>query len=209
MKKIVPFKKEIPLNNNIHEILSISLEHTLHHELDYLITGEFIITGEYRMTDISINTEVFNFNIPFDINIDEKYKVDNVVIDIDDFYYEIINSNTLLINIEVLLDKLEEKEEVLEMPIVYDNKEEVINIQTEETEPIVIPCEEPIIVEEKKEQKIVEIKGYVTYKIYIVKEEDTVDVILKKYNLNREVLEEYNDLNDLKVGDKIIIPTNE
>lgn len=209
MKKIVPFKKEIPLNNNIHEILSISLEHTLHHELDYLITGEFIITGEYRMTDISINTEVFNFNIPFDINIDEKYKVDNVVIDIDDFYYEIINSNTLLINIEVLLDKLEEKEEVLEMPIVYDNKEEVINIQTEETEPIVIPCEEPIIVEEKKEQKIVEIKEYVTYKIYIVKEEDTVDVILKKYNLNREVLEEYNDLNDLKVGDKIIIPTNE
>lgn len=209
MKKIVPFKKEIPLNNNIHEILSISLEHTLHHELDYLITGEFIITGEYRMTDISINTEVFNFNIPFDINIDEKYKVDNVVIDIDDFYYEIINSNTLLINIEVLLDKLEEKEEVLEMPIVYDNKEEVINIQIEEPEPIVIPCEEPVIVEEKKEQKVVEIKEYVTYKIYIVKEEDTVDVILKKYNLNREILEEYNDLNDLKVGDKIIIPTNE
>ena len=28
MKKIIPFKKEIPFNN-IHEILSISLEHNL------------------------------------------------------------------------------------------------------------------------------------------------------------------------------------
>ena len=38
---------------------------------------------------------------------------------------------------------------------------------------------------------------------------DGVENILKNYNVSRELLEEYNDLNDLKIGDKIIIPVDE
>ena len=45
--------------------------------------------------------------------------------------------------------------------------------------------------------------------IYIIKEGDGVENILKNYNVSRELLEEYNDLNDLKIGDKIIIPVDE
>ena len=86
MKKIIPFKKEIPFNN-IHEILSISLEHNLKKNTNNFITGEFVISGDYRMTDISVNTENFEFKLPFDIELDEKYIIDNAVIDIDDFYY--------------------------------------------------------------------------------------------------------------------------
>lgn len=194
MKKIIPFKKEIPFNN-IHEILSISLEHNLKKNTNNFITGEFVISGDYRMTDISVNTENFEFKLPFDIELDEKYIIDNAVIDIDDFYYEILNSNTLVINIDVLLDRIEEKEEVIEiMPKI------------EKVEPIKVEVEVP---EVKKEEKIIEGKDFVTYKIYIIKEGDGVENILKNYNVSRELLEEYNDLNDLKIGDKIIIPVDE
>lgn len=194
MKKIIPFKKEIPFNN-IHEILSISLEHNLKKNTNNFITGEFVISGDYRMTDISVNTENFEFKLPFDIELDEKYIIDNAVIDIDDFYYEILNSNTLVINIDVLLDRIEEKEEVIEiMPKI------------EKVEPIKVEVEVP---EVKKEEKIIDDKDFVTYKIYIIKEGDGVENILKNYNISRELLEEYNDLNDLKIGDKIIIPVDE
>ena len=194
MKKIIPFKKEIPFNN-IHEILSISLEHNLKKNTNNFITGEFVISGDYRMTDISVNTENFEFKLPFDIELDEKYIIDNAVIDIDDFYYEILNSNTLVINIDVLLDRIEEKEEVIEiMPKI------------EKEEPIKVEVEVP---EVNKEEKIIDDKDFVTYKIYIIKEGDGVENILKNYNISRELLEEYNDLNDLKIGDKIIIPVDE
>ena len=48
-----------------------------------------------------------------------------------------------------------------------------------------------------------------TYKVYIVKEEDTIEKIYEKYKVNRELLEKYNNLNEIKLGDKIIIPSND
>ena len=48
---------------------------------------------------------------------------------------------------------------------------------------------------------------YSTYSVYILRENQTIDEVLAKYNTNREVLSEYNDLDNLKVGSKLIIPT--
>ncbi len=255
MKKIVPFKKELFFKNNIAEITSISLEHTLHHEEEYLITGDFIISGEYRITDASINTESFDFKIPFDINVDEKYIMDKVVIDIDDFYYEIINSNALLINIEVMIDKLEEKEERIGLKdILEDTKEDITNFITnskvevsdlvddhkEDIKDLIKEHKENIteiynkyddeidqikdkvktnvkdFVNEKKDEvmekikdKMEDISEFITYRIYILREEDNIDTVISKYGVTREILDQYNNLSDLKIGDKIIIPTNE
>ena len=50
--------------------------------------------------------------------------------------------------------------------------------------------------------------GYLTYKIYIVKENDTIESIISKYSVSKELLDSYNYLSDIKLGDKIIIPTN-
>ena len=47
---------------------------------------------------------------------------------------------------------------------------------------------------------------YITYQIYIIREGDTVESIVAKYDIDVEALKEYNDLSDLKLGDKIIIP---
>ena len=48
---------------------------------------------------------------------------------------------------------------------------------------------------------------YSTYSVYILREDDNLDEVMSKYNTNREVLSEYNDLDNLKVGAKLIIPT--
>ena len=47
---------------------------------------------------------------------------------------------------------------------------------------------------------------YSTYSIYILREDDSIDEVMNKYKINREILGEYNDLENLKVGTKLIIP---
>lgn len=47
---------------------------------------------------------------------------------------------------------------------------------------------------------------YISYNIYILREGDTIDTIQEKYNIDIDTLKEYNDISDLKIGDKIIIP---
>ncbi len=233
MKKIIPFKKEMLFNNNVHEITSISLEHDLKEKENNLVSGNFYISGEYKVSDTSTNTETFNFTLPCDINLDNKYILKNLKIDIDDFYYEVINSNILKVNIDVLLDNLEEKEEIKE-EIVEENSVEEENIEErEEVQIKSTPIQElkndleresddKMEIEEKErciededissvnsifgnfsEQK----ESYKTYKVYIVREGDSIDTILQKYSVSREILEKYNNLNEINLGDKIIIPS--
>lgn len=45
-----------------------------------------------------------------------------------------------------------------------------------------------------------------TYCVYIVRETDTVDSIISKYKTTRDLLAEYNNLKEIKIGSKIIIP---
>ena len=214
MKKIIPFKKDIIFKTNIEEITSISLEHTLSKQKDNEISGEFTVSGEYRITDESIHTESFIYNLPFDIRMDEKYDLENVTIDIDDFYYEIINNNVLNVNIDVLLDKIEEK------LIIEDELEEVIipredilsNIEINENGKNRCIEEEEIEVDKTFISTMFDNKDdsnetYKSYKIYIVREGDDLEFIMEKYSTTKDVLEQYNDLKEIKIGDKIIIPS--
>ena len=98
MKKIIPFSKDIEFDTNVAEINSISLEHTLKLKEENLVSGEFIVSGTYKMTDTSLNTDNFEYKIPFDISIDKKYDTKDIDIDINDFYYEVINNKILSIN---------------------------------------------------------------------------------------------------------------
>ena len=47
---------------------------------------------------------------------------------------------------------------------------------------------------------------YRTYKVYIVREGDSLEQITTKYQITKEELEKYNDLKEISIGDKIIIP---
>ena len=50
---------------------------------------------------------------------------------------------------------------------------------------------------------------YATYKVYTVMDTDTIDGIISKYNISKELLGEYNNIEDIKSGDKLIIPSDE
>lgn len=252
MKKIIPFKKDVIFKTNVSEITSISLEHTLHFEQNNSIGGEFTVSGEYKITDTSINVEPFSYNLPFDISLDSKYILDAASIDINDFYYEIINDNVLSVNIEVIMDGLEERllpeepireeEPVMEKVVneellgnLEPTKEEVTSLLEEiETSAQINRVQGNHLEEmedsmELAEQNIEEmsrciepeetkigslfdhmddtVETYQSYKVYIVREGDTLDTILEKYSISKEELESYNDLKEMKFGDKIIIPT--
>lgn len=230
MKKIVPFKKDIIFKTKLAEITSISLEHSLHFEEDHLITGDFMVSGEYLMSDRSTDTEMFSYNLPFDIHLDEHYMMDHAEVDIHDFYYEIIDNNVLSVNIEVVIDKLEEKEMVTLEEVEEPELEEVRKVietldmndvveeinQVEETveeevrEPVeMIDINEtstPVKVEVTADSEKVE-SEFSTYRVYILREEDTLETVMIKYGVSKEALEEYNNLNELKIGDKLIIPS--
>ena len=48
---------------------------------------------------------------------------------------------------------------------------------------------------------------YASYYVYILKENDTMDKVLEKYQVSKEELSAYNDLENLKPYDKVIIPS--
>ena len=221
MKKIVPFKKDITFDSNIAEISSISLEHTLKLKEENLVSGEFIISGTYKMTEASVNVDSFEYKLPFDISIDKKYNTKNIDVDINDFYYEVINNEILSISIEVVLDGLEEKAQEKEeirmteekLETLEENKEAVDT--NEDLQPVSIAEDsEEVNREEDNTVKSIfegldENERYAVYKVHIVTENDTTESIITEYGINREDLEAYNDLSDLKIGDKLIIPSHE
>lgn len=192
MKKIVPFKKEIIFKENLAEIISISLEHHLEIN-DYSVIGNFNVSGTYKMTPVSTAVEDFKYDLPFEIALDDHYILDNANVDVEDFYYEIINDRVLSIHIEVAIDNLEEKEII--KTIEADEMPELEQRCIEEENPL------PNVF-----NSISDVETYKSYTIYIVRENDNVESILNKYNITKEELENYNNLSELKIGDKLIIP---
>lgn len=216
MKKNIPFKKQLTFKTNVNEITSIALEHTLNHK-DHTVEGELIISGTYKITETSTIVDNFEFKIPINIEIDSKYITDNIIIDINDFYYELINNNILEVNIEISIDNITEKpmieqvrEEIPEEPQKIEIKKEIIE-QTERKDERCIEEEYEEETNDKKEIKEIfdnftEDEEMSTYHVYIVRESDTIESIITKYDITKEQLSEYNDINELKIGDKIIIP---
>lgn len=251
MKNIIPFKKDVIFKTNLSEITSISLENTLSLDKDKL-SGDFIVSGEYKISDTSTTVEPFTLSLPFEIVIDERFDTKKATIDIDDFYYEIVNNNVLSVSIDVLIDKLEEKplielDDLVDVEPVRDiidseednmesenfdirevEKTNTLNDEREENRLVeeiieenrLVEGEQDIIRKNDSEKEIVEEKinslfnqfssdseVYVTYNVFILRDGDNLDSIMEKYGVTEETLKKYNDLSNLKIGDKLIIPS--
>ena len=224
MNKIIPFTKDIEFNTNIYEINSISLEQNLKVE-DNEITGEFIISGDYKESDNSIKNEPFIFNIPFNLELDSRFDSNKSKIDIDNFEYELKNDKTLCVNISISinLDEKKEKERKKTKKENTEKNEDIIeiiddNIENERKENLFkeeINDITPMIKNENEEVTSIfnnfnqSDEKYITYHVHIYREKDDINEIIKKYNITKEELEEYNDLDKITLGSKIIIPNNE
>ena len=224
MNLTIPFTKDIKFSSNISEILSISLEHEYTvNELGVL--GNFIVSGEYKTHEVSVNKENFEKVLPFSVDLTNKIDTDSLDFAIEDFTYELKDKNTLKVNIEYSIKANPLKEEVFEsvedanetLEDMLDNidleekeerNDEVIEEKMEEKEDI--EEQRDTVSEEEKETVISSTlekeESFITYNIHIMQSNDTIDSICAKYNTNTSILEEYNDISKVSVGDKIIIP---
>lgn len=135
---------------------------------------------------------------------------------------------------EIILEKIEEQNEVFEKPEgqISENKE-TIELPIEEeiaesiTEKVTRELEENSEIAEKsevgeeKEERNDNIKQeettiiesvntnedtYQTYHVHIVKENENIEAVCTMYNSNVGILANYNDIAQIKPGDKLIIP---
>ena len=215
MKKIVPFNNVLDFNTDVREITAISLEHDLEKTAD-AISGVFHISGEYKITEGDLKKETFNFDLPFDIALGCHYKPDTLIVDIDDFRYELIANKKLKVNIDLYIDG-EEEETTSDL-----FTEEEVRTLNEESSPSItkenIDLLDEMLTEDKEPNNMNENNNinifngfneeekYVTYHVYPFTENDTLDRVIEKYHTTKETLAKYNDLTDIKVGDKLIIP---
>lgn len=222
MRKIVPFNNVLDFSTDVCEITAISLEHNIKKEED-VISGVFLISGEYKITDGDIKKQKFNFELPFDIALSRKYKLDTLTVDIDDFRYKLVDNNKLKINIDLYVDGEEIKEEIPEEETIEPIPINIVkDIEVEKEDNLFEEMLEGREEHNKENQEIEnkneninifsgfnEDEKYVTYRVYRVNEGDTIDNVLEKYGITREELANYNVIDEIKEGDKLIIPTND
>ena len=221
MKQIIPFEKDILFKTKIGELTSISLDNDLILKGEDIVTGNFYIKGTYKMISSSTNEEEYSYKIPCEIQISDMYDTYDCTIDIDDFSYEIKNDDTLCVKISVLLDNLVKKEpeerkeeELIDMTDSLPIKEELVK-EEPETKKI-----EELVVDERNIDPVNvlnDIKSYIisdtderylTYKVYTVQEEDTIEKICTKYKVSVDQIKDYNDFDNLTTGLKLLIPNS-
>ena len=221
MNITIPFSKDIPFKSKIAEICSISLEEDVSINEKELL-GDFIISGDYKNLDINVDTMPFNFVVPFSVELEKDIDLNTLKYEIYDFKYDVINEDSLkvLISFHVEADVLVDKhanlfEKLLEDDliteeqinedenIVRDNNFDNINLDNQE--------ESNDIREENKVNIISSHEledDYITYHIHMVKINETIESISSEYKIDKDELIELNDITNINVGDKLIIPIN-
>ncbi len=110
--------------------------------------------------------------------------------------------------VEQMNEEVEQKLETLQNQIEKEKEEEnrepeISMINTVQKQDNVEEEEQSIQMNQMVQKEVSE---YVTYHIHIVKSDETLDGILKNYGSNMDIIKDYNDVTNIGVGDKVIIP---
>ena len=235
MKKKVDIKKEIVFPSMIGEITAISLEKDLKFVDDFDIEGRFILSGKYKLTEASRLEEDFYYEIPVEIVLTNLIDKDTAKIEITDFTYKIDNDSKLICDIEVTVDgvdvSIEEdrecdgdpvSEKEIEIPKLIEEKEivedNIIESLVEENRTdkedidnnIEIEEDDNIMVDDNNDNLLFNFNDssetYGTFIVYIVRQNETINSILDKYKTSLEEIEKYNDIKNIDIGTRLIIP---
>jgi len=219
MKKKVTFEKKIEFPTMIGEICAISLEHNLKFVNENEVEGDLLLNGRYKLTEASRLEEDFSYNIPTEIALSEKIDLNTAKIEITDFYYEIENEETMVCHIELLVEGVEIVDEVLteeerecdgeikteeevEIPIMENNASDNESLENTDEETVTVDEDTNSLFFSFNDEQ----ETYGTFLVYIVRQNETINSIIEKYKTTLEELEKYNDLNQLGIGTKLIIP---
>ncbi|MCI6107730.1 MAG: LysM peptidoglycan-binding domain-containing protein [Candidatus Faecimonas sp.] len=235
MRKVISFDKKLEFKTMIGEVTSISLDPNLKFSDDNDITGELVISGKYKLTAASRLEEDFLFSLPLEIALSEQLEEETRNVYVDDFRYDVDNDDdSLNCHIDLVVEGVEkievENEEIINDRASIEPSENFYEDSSLLSDEMVKKINDNQIVamdnvtskDDIQDDKIVENnstyslfssfsdsdESFSTYSVYIVRENDTLESIMSKYKVHREELEDYNDLNNLMIGTKIIIPTH-
>ena len=203
------------------------IEEEFHYKLPFVID----IDSKYDLSNLEIIISDFYFEI---IN-EENLKI-NVEIDMDGIEEKKIPENLINNDTEVLETELvREDTEAIPVPIETNNTIQKLEVIDEKTKVVddnpLVKLEKEITEDLKAEVSTNNVPNkqdvmtptsvssifssiasneetFSTYYVYFVRENDTLEFILDKYKVTRELLQSYNDISDIKVGTKLIIPCN-
>lgn len=227
MNQKIEFKKDCMLKTYVSSITDISLTHD-YKILDDTIEGYFDVTGSYKVTMSSVETESFMFTIPFTIALSSLIDKDTIDLKLSDFNYSVEKD---VLHLKMFLDMdyqeieikedIEDNEEIDNMINDLMDKESTTNIKSpsefhnEVMLDNVLDSKEEVSTKEKVSEKnfntiFSEVKesNFSKYKVYIMRSEDTLESILVKYNVTMDEIKEYNDIDNINIGSKIVIPYN-
>ena len=207
MKKSIEIKKKIDFSSMIGEISSISLENHLQFVDCNHIEGNLTVFGHYKTTVASQLDEEFHYDIPIDITLTEDVDYLTGKIDITDFYYDVVEDHSLLCNVELSIeaDELLEEERECDGDPIETKEIEIPHMEEQDLQNTLV--DRPAIEETTNSFfQIDETETYGTFLVYIMRENETINSIIEKYHTNIEEIEKYNDIQNLMIGSKIIIP---
>ena len=214
---------EVSLNREKFNF-KIPFKHEIENDIDLNTINVEITNFEY-----DYNKDELIVNIEYDINADRK---DVLIFDNEESLDEFLKNR----EVEVVDTRIEEIKENLAESIELQDEirektiEKLEEIKLEPNIEIKEKIDEVILEsKEKKEEEPINIvedrdsvssdqiinnvnaieDGFVTYKVYKIKENETLESIVIKYKTTIDELKEYNDINNLSINDKIIIPTYE
>ena len=193
---------------------------TLEEEFNYKVPVEIMLTSTLEEEKRKVNINNFTYKI-----VNEEALLINVELLIEGLEKIEIKEE------EILEDTNNEKEEVRgESMDTIEDVNEVLSTNLEEEDSLpsmddtkeveeVMKEEDTIdntILEDNKSKEVINSifesfanteETYSTYSVYILRENETLDEVINKYKTTREELSEYNDLDNLRVGSKLIIPS--
>lgn len=225
MNQKIEFKKDCMLKTYVSSITDISLTHD-YKILDDTIEGYFDVTGSYKVTMSSVETESFMFTIPFTIALSSLIDKDTIDLKLSDFNYSVEKD---VLHLKMFLDMDYQEIEIKEDTEDNEEIDNMINdlIDKDSTTDIKSPSEfhnevmlDNVIDSKEEVKEKVSEKNFNTifnevkesnfskYKVYIMRSEDTLESILVKYNVTMEEIKEYNDIDNINIGSKIVIPYN-
>jgi len=198
------------------------IEEEFHYKLPFTID----IDSKYDTKDLEIVIGDFYFEI---INEEDlKINVEIDMIGLEEKKEEIITSQITLENeYEEDINKIMETEieelvredyndlKIEPIPIEVNEEKYKIELSDNNEEEIIKNLENQTIYQNEETSTNVSSifsslanseETFSTYYVYIVRESDTIESIIEKYKTTREEIENYNNLDDVKVGSKLIIP---